>query len=195
MKTSRLIKVLKVLAAKKAVKEKKEKELDKEEISRFMKLYPRLAKYLDPATPKFHEWVKKFDSQKKYDLEGEDVYKRAWEDNFYSCFSRRYLSVFDRREHANNIEEYQKFMAEQAGELDNPNWYVESGPVISMFDDIKSISSILDSGKVLKNENLVKLNMYIESLLKNVVDSSWYYNPDDFSDVLHFLNYCLKNKY
>ena len=151
----------------------------------------------------YNKWVTAFEANKKpykeYNAYDEKEYVREhnydWEDNFWASIKQNPVYL-DREEHAERIDEYQKFKAEEAGELDNPHWWVESSDVLRLFDSIKELTKELQSPKVEKD--LGTINFLLGDLLKILKNrdvSGWFYTPNGFVDFLFFLDYGLKNYY
>jgi len=204
----RILAALKKIVGERKGRKTKQGQRDKgqtkvKQKNEFNNAFNKFKQYLGNPGPLYNKWVATFEANKKpyteYNDYEEKEYVREhtldWQDNFWTSVKK---SVYlDNREHAERIDEYQKFKAEQADELDNPGWWVEDSDVLRLFDNIKELANLLEFVKLEKD--LGRVNVLIDSLTKllygNDEAQGWFYIPKGFGDFLFFLDYALKNYY
>jgi hypothetical protein len=128
-----------------------------------------------------------------------------WEDNVLNNTPKILFSI---KEYDEYVQKYQDFKGEMAGELDNPNWYIESSEALTAMMELKELIRELELiyDEFIKNRDqlmqalksvTVKLNSLNKLLYGNDEVQSWFYSGsvEGLSSCLYFLSYAVKNNY
>jgi hypothetical protein len=170
------------------------KETDKKEVERALKSLSRL-KFKDVPNPALVSEFERIASMK--DDDGAATY--TWEEAVATAFDKhRYSKERTEVIIRETEDEYQKYKAEEAGELGNPRFWIEASPVLTMFSRWKDLNNRLDFTSYKDIPKRVNAFSFAVSALAEAITpktSSWYSFIKEFETTLANIKHVLSKHY